>query len=86
MTKTFEIADAIALEKKWHPNAQPQDILKLIIQAGLGAGHMIEDEIKALHYLIEEKKLACQKEQLQPIGNGSVSYTHLDVYKRQIQM
>ena len=72
MTPVFDINDAITLEKKLHPDTQPQDILKLIIQANMGAMHMIEDETKALQYLKEEKKLAHHKEQLQPIGNGYV--------------
>lgn len=70
----FDILDAITLEKKLHPHTQPQDILKLIIQAGMGGEHMVEDEIQTLHYLKEEKKAACMctSEQLQPIGNGYV--------------
>ncbi|RGC16697.1 hypothetical protein DXA09_18080 [Absiella sp. AM54-8XD] len=70
----FDILDAITLEKKLHPHTQPQDILKLIIQAGMGGEHMVEDEIQTLQYLKEEKKAACTctSEQLQPIGNGYV--------------
>ena len=53
----FDILDAITLEKKLHPHTQPQDILKLIIQAGMGGEHMVEDEIQTLQYLKEEKKV-----------------------------
>ena len=47
----FDILDAITLEKKLHPHTQPQDILKLIIQAGMGGENMVEDEIQTIQYL-----------------------------------
>lgn len=66
------LEEAIALEKKLHPQATSQDIMKLVIQACMGANHMIDNESNSLAYLKEERKSVYHHEQLQSIGNGYV--------------
>lgn len=67
------LEEAIALEKKLHPQATSQDIIKLVIQSCMGANHMIENEANSLAYLKEERKsVICHDEQMQPIGNDYV--------------
>ncbi len=66
--------NAILAEKNLHPQALPQDYIKLIFQSEFGPGHLISDSAYAYNRLISEwqqvKDLA--PEDNQDIGGGYI--------------
>lgn len=66
--------NAILNEKKLHPQAQPQDYIKLIFQSEFGPGHLIKDPEYARNRLYEEwqKMKDLPREASQDIGGGYI--------------
>ena len=66
--------NAILQEKQLHPQAQPQDYIKLIFQSEFGPGHLIKDPVYARNRLYDEwqQMKALPREASQDIGGGYV--------------
>lgn len=64
--------DAIILESKLHPEAQPQDYIKLIFQSEFGPGHLIADPEYSKKRLLDEWQTVKNQpaEDVQDIGDG----------------
>ena len=66
--------NALLHENQIHPQAQPQDYIKLIFQSEFGPGHLIADAGYSKKRLYDEWETVRQlpKEEIQDIGGGFV--------------
>lgn len=83
-----QLKDILQQHSKAYPLMKVQDFVKLIYQNEFGPGHMIVDEKKSLHRLIEEWKMVSKESTTVPyeeIGNGLIRINLSGIHKEQLK-